>query len=87
MIRRAETFETDFASGLLRRTRPVFLVIASVCLYGYVYFLVTGRFQEAVFFVVFSFVVFQVVRPRYGWARKLIAYQKGLADSGKFLRD
>lgn len=87
MIRRAETFETDFSASLLNRARRVFLVIAFICLYGYIYFFLTGRFQEAVFYVVFSFIVFQVVRPRYGWVRKLIAYQKNLVERGELLRD
>ena len=87
MIRREETFETDFASSLLSRIRPIFLVIASICLYGYIYYFASGRFQEAVFFVVFSFVVFQVVRPRYGWVRKLISHQKSLVSHGEFLSE
>ncbi len=85
MIRRLETFESDFTTSLLSRSRPVFLVIASISLYGYVYFFITGRFQEAVFFIVLSFIVFQVVRPRYGYVRKLIKYQKGLVDRGELL--
>ena len=87
MIRRSGTFETDFTSSLLSRTRVIFLVIASICIYGYVYYFVSGRFQEAVFFVVFSFVVFQVVRPRYGWVRKLISHQKSLVARGEFLSE
>lgn len=78
MIRRAETFEADFSDGLLQRSRPVFVLIASISLWGYIYFFFTGRFREAVFFVVFSFLVFQVVRPRYGYVRRLIGYQKEL---------
>lgn len=85
MIRRVETFESDFASSLLSRIRPIFMVIASICIYGYIYYFASGRFQEAVFFVVFSFVVFQVVRPRYGWVRKLISYQKSLVSRRELL--
>jgi hypothetical protein len=85
MIRRRETFEEDFSKALLERSRPIFLVIASISVYGLIYFLLTARFNEAVFLVVFSFLVFQVVRPRYGMVRKLIAYQQKLAEQGKFL--
>jgi hypothetical protein len=85
MIRGEGTFEADIASGFLRLSRPVFLVIASISVYGYIYFLLTGRFHEAVFFVVFSFVAFQIVRPRYGLARKVIERQKELVARGRFL--
>jgi len=85
MIRRLESFEHDFTEGLLSRSRLVFLIIAFISVYGYLYFFLTGRFQEAVFFVVLSFVVFQVARPRYGYVRKLIKYQKSLVDRGELL--
>ncbi|MFQ5454378.1 MAG: hypothetical protein ACE5D6_09365, partial [Candidatus Zixiibacteriota bacterium] len=56
-----------------------------ISLYGFIYFFLTGRFKEAVFFVVFSFLVFQIVRPRYGFIRKLIDSQKKLVERGTFL--
>lgn len=87
MIRRAETFEGDFVQALMARTKPVFILIASISIYGYVYFFLTGRFTEAVLFVVFSFLVFQVVRPRYGMLKKLLARQEQLVKQGKFLTD
>ncbi|MFZ5979948.1 MAG: hypothetical protein ACOYVF_04890 [Candidatus Zixiibacteriota bacterium] len=86
MIRRAETFEADFVEALLARSKPVFLVIASISVYGYLYFFLTGRFPEAVLFVVFSFLVFQVVRPRYGMVKKLLIHQQSLVDNGMFLK-
>ena len=87
MIRRSETFEQDFSDALLQRSRPIFVLIASISIYAYIYFLLTGRFTEAVFFVILSFLVFQIVRPRYGLARKLIAEQRELVKQGKFLTD
>jgi len=84
MIRRPETFENDFSSELLARSKPIFILIASISVYGYVYLMLTGRFTEGVLFVVFSFVVFQVVRPRYGMTRKLIERQQQLVKEGKF---
>lgn len=86
MIRRMETFEEDFSNELLRRSRIVFVVIASISLWGFLFFFLTGEFLEAVLFVVISFITFQLVRPRYGSTRKLVAAQEKLARSGHFLQ-
>ncbi len=85
MVKRVESFEQDIGNELLVRSKPVFLLIAAITLWGNGYFLLTGRFTESVVFVVFSFVVFQVVRPRYGSVRKLIRYQQALVDRGEFM--
>lgn len=85
MIRRKETFEADFASEYYHRCRPLFAVIASICVYGYLFYFLTGRFNESVAFVVFSFLVFQLVRPRYGLVKKLIDRQKAMTERGQFL--
>ena len=84
MITRQERFELDFTSEYLRRTRPLFIVIAAVSLYGFIYFFITGRFNESLLFVIFSFLVFQLVRPRYGLVQKLIDKQQALVDKGQF---
>lgn len=86
MIRHAETFETDISAALLARSRPVFLLIAGISLYGYLYFFLTGRFNEGAFLVVFSFVVFQIVRPRHGMARKLVGRQLKMVERNEFCR-
>lgn len=85
MIRRPDTFEHDLQRGLINRSRPVFLLIAAISIWGYVYFFLTGRFTEGALIVLFSFVVFQVVRPRQGGLRKLVDHQKNLVDQGKFV--
>ena len=85
MVKREESFEHDIATELFKRSKPVFLMIAAITLWGYAYFLLTGRFTESVVFVVFSFVVFQVVRPRYGSVRKLIRFQRALVDRGRLM--
>ncbi len=85
MIRSKETFQEDFSNEYLRRCRPLFLLIASTSIYGYLFYFLTGRFNESVMFVVFSFLVFQAVRPRYGLVRKLIERQRALVDKGQFL--
>lgn len=86
MIRREETFETDLAAGLFKASRPIFLIIASISLYGYIYFYLTGRFKETVFLVFMSFLIFQVVRPRIGIVRKLVKEQKMKIQKGEFLK-
>lgn len=85
MIRRRETFEEDFATQYAQRCRPLFIVIASISLYGYLFYFLSGRFNESLMFVVFSFVAFQIVRPRHGMLQKLIEKQQALVDQGKLL--
>jgi hypothetical protein len=85
MVRRRETMEQDITAGLAQRSRPVFLLVAGISLWGIVYYFLTGRFQEAVFLVVFSFIVFQVVRPRRGLVLKVIRHQQELVDHGRYL--
>lgn len=87
MVRRKETFQEDVMQGLLRASRPIFIIIASISLYGYLYYFLTGRFTEAVFMVLFSFLVFQFVRPRFGSVKKLLDEQYKMAQEGKFLSE
>jgi len=84
MIKRQETFEHDFTIAVLERSKPIFLLIAAISIYGYIFFFVTAQFKEAVFFVVFSFVVFQVVRPRIGFLKSAIKTQIELTGQGKY---
>jgi len=84
MIRTRETFEKDFSDEYLHRSRPLFILIASISIYGYIYFYLTGQFNAAAWFVVGSFLVFQLVRPRHGLVRKLIDHQKELVEKGQF---
>ncbi len=71
-------FQSDLAKEVLRLFRPIFISIASISLYGYLYFFLSGRFRETAFFVLFSFLVFQFVRPRQGAIEKIITHQKML---------
>ena len=86
MIRRQETFQADLTLGLTRICRPVFMLISAISLYGVLYFVLTGRFEETMFMVILSFVVFQLVRPRYGLVNKLIDNQYAMAEKGEFYR-
>ncbi len=85
MIKKKETFELDFAAEYFRRTKPLFLAIASISLWAVLYFVLTGEFDN--FFLamyVFCFLVFQFVRPRYGLVQKLIERQEKLVSQGQF---
>jgi hypothetical protein len=86
MVRNVETFEDDVTDYLNRKSRPIFLIIAAICVYGFLFFFLTGRFNEVVFLVFFSFLVFQVVRPRYGMLKKLLERQLAMVERGEFLR-
>lgn len=86
LIKSEDTFEADLVTGMMSIVRPIFIIIGAISIYGYLYFYITGRFQETVFFVIFSFLVFQVVRPRIGFARKLIQRQRHLVEKGEFRR-
>jgi len=86
MVRRQETFEADLTHRVFQYSKPIFLLIASISIWGYLYYYLTARFEGAVIFVVGSFLVFQVVRPRYGSMNRLVAYQEKLVEEGKFDR-
>lgn len=83
MIRRKETFEDDLIEFLTTKSKNIFVIISGISLYGILYFYLTARFEETMFFVIFSFLVFQVVRPRYGFIRRLIAQQTELMEKGQ----
>ncbi len=87
MIRRRETFESDFGAEYLKRCKPLFIAIASLSFWGFLYYVLTGRFQESAIFVLLSYLVFQIVRPRHGLVRRLIIKQRELVERGEFLRD
>lgn len=81
MVRRAETFEQDLANGLMKASRPVFLLIAAISVWGYLYFFLTGRFTQGAVIVLFSFLVFQVIRPRLGALKKLVDQQRKMLEN------
>jgi hypothetical protein len=86
MITNLVRVEQDIKEQLLKRSRPVFVMVAAICLWGVAYYLLTGRFNEGLAFIVFSFVVFQFIRPRYGSVQKLIEKQIAMAERGELLR-
>ncbi len=87
LVRGPDTFESDLTTNLARALKPVFFLIGSISIYGYLYFALTGMFTETVFFVILSFVVFQIIRPRYGFLEKVIARQQELTSKRFFYND
>ena len=86
MIRKQETFEHDLIVNLTAYSQQIFVIIAAISLWGVLYFYLTARFKETVVLVLFSFIVFQFVRPRFAFIHKLIARQEELVKQGKFLQ-
>ncbi|MDH3890542.1 MAG: hypothetical protein OEV49_05615 [candidate division Zixibacteria bacterium] len=87
MIKSMDTIQEDLRMGLLRASRPISLLVAAISLYGYIYFALTGRFRATLILVVFSFVAYQVVRPRLGSLGKLVKRQKQMAELGEPKQD
>lgn len=80
------TFSEDLAQALGKHVRPVFLLIALIAVYSFIYFFLTGHFKETLMLTIFSFLVFQVIRPRFGFVKKLIKVQEQFAEEGKFIQ-
>lgn len=85
MISQIDRVEEDVRKHLLARSRPVFMLVGAISLWGVVYYLLSGGFNEGVLFVIFSFVVFQFIRPRYGTVQKLLERQLEMAKRGQLL--
>jgi len=84
MIREGESFEQSLLEALMKGTRQVFVLLASISLWGHAYILLTGRFNEGAFVVLLSFLAFQFVRPRLGAVKKLIDHQRKLVSDGQY---
>ena len=86
MIRSVATAEADIKEQLTARLKPVFMIVSATSLWGVLFYALTGRFDECLFFIIFSFIVFQFIRPRYGSVQKLIDKQLAMAERGELLR-
>ena len=84
MIKSTETFEHDLTSELFSRIKPISIIISGINLYGVAYYILTARIKETIFFVFFSFIVFQVVRPRLGFIKRLIDRQLEMVGQNQF---
>ena len=83
MVKNKDDFEKELTLSLLEKMRSVYILITAISVYGVGYYFLTARFEESAFFVVFSFLVFQVVRPRVGFTQKLIDAQLKLLENSQ----
>jgi hypothetical protein len=83
MIRSMASAEADIKEQLLARLRSIFILVAAISLWGVIFYFLSGRFESGLLFVVFSFIVFQFIRPRYGSVQKLIDRQIAMAERGR----
>lgn len=86
MVRAVASAEADIKEHLNARLKPVFMMVAAISFWGVLFYALTGRFENSLLFVVFSFIVFQFIRPRYGSVQKLIDKQMAMAERGELLR-
>ena len=86
MIRSMARAEADIKEQLIQRLRPIFIIVAAISVWGVVFYFLSGRFENGLLFVVFSFIVFQFIRPRHGSVQKLIDRQIALAERGELLK-
>ncbi len=86
MVRAIGSAEADIKEQLSARLKPVFMMVAAISFWGVLFYALTGRFESSLLFVVFSFIVFQFIRPRYGSVQKLIDKQLAMAERGELLR-
>jgi hypothetical protein len=84
MIQTKETFEDDLAAGVFRSSLVCFAVTAAITIYGLVIYILGGTFRDLLLFVFISFIAFQLVRPRFGFLKKVIAAQERHVEQGRF---
>jgi len=85
MIRTRETFAEDITAGAFKASIVCYALTTSIAIYGFVYFLISQRFNAFFIFVFISFIGFQIIRPRHGFLKKVIEAQKRYVDENRFL--
>ncbi|MFH2036113.1 MAG: hypothetical protein ABIJ45_06890 [Candidatus Zixiibacteriota bacterium] len=84
MIYSRETFDDDLKNGIFTNSIVCFALTTSISIYGLVYFLIENDFKQMIFFVFISIIAFQLVRPRPGFLKKIVAHQEELMTQGRF---
>jgi hypothetical protein len=85
MIRYKATFESDFSQGVFRASILGFAITAAIPIYGVVFYFLGGSFEHLFLFIIISFIVFQLIRPRFGFLEKVLAAQEKFVAEGRFL--
>ncbi|HOP06481.1 MAG TPA: hypothetical protein PLF13_04235 [candidate division Zixibacteria bacterium] len=87
LVHSEKTFEDDLTANLKRGLIPIMIIIALIAFYGGVYYFLTGRFEASLIIMLFSFVAFQVIRPRLRSARTLVERQEKMLARGQTFSD
>jgi len=85
MIKTEKTFEDDLIQGFLRNSIVCYAMVMAIAVYGFVLFILGGNFETMVLFVLISMIAYQFIRPRFGFAEKVIDAQKKYVGEGRFL--
>ncbi len=85
MIRSRETFVADFTSGVFSRSILIYAIAVAISFYGLVVYFLSGKFDYLLFFVILSFIAFQIIRPRPGFLQKVLDAQEKHVEEGHFL--
>ena len=80
-----ETFEQDFGRAFFTNSLIGNAITAAIAIYGLVFYLLGGTFNQLIFFVFISFIAFQLIRPRIRFSKKVLAVQEKYVDEGHFL--
>jgi len=84
MISSEPTFAEDLSRGIFNGSIICYAITAAITIYGLIFYLYGGTLQQLVFFIVISFISFQVIRPRHGFIKKVIAAQEKHVEQGRF---
>ena len=76
MIKSRSSFEEDFKAGVFRASLICYGLTSAISIYGLVVYLAAGTFQQLLLFVFISFIAFQLIRPRIGFLKKVLAAQR-----------
>ena len=84
MVMTKETFEDDLMQGFFKNSIVCYAMAMAIAVYGFVLFFLGGSFETMVLFVLISMIAYQFIRPRFGFAEKVIAAQKKFVEEGRF---
>lgn len=84
LIKSERTFENDLKAGTFRISIICYAMTTAISIYGFVLYLLYGDFRTLLFFVLMSFIAFQIVKPRHKFLEKVIEAQSRHVSEGRF---
>ncbi|PKK81996.1 MAG: hypothetical protein CVT49_15945 [candidate division Zixibacteria bacterium HGW-Zixibacteria-1] len=79
-----ETLEDDLVRGFMNASIICYAFTSAIAIYGLILFFMGGTFETMVLFVLISMIAYQFIRPRYGFAKKVIEAQEKFVQEGHF---